>query len=104
MAGSNLHCLTALAAAVSARAGGSLHVLTFNDYLARGIVSIAFTLAPQAVILGTIPVAMGEALCFAPLRERVRALVWPQVGDRLQILPASLGEDLPYFAGLAVTF
>jgi glucokinase len=74
----------------------------YIHYLSRGIVSIAFTLAPEAVILGTIPVAMGEALCFAPLREQVRALVWSQVGARMQILPAALGEDLPYLAGLSV--
>lgn len=72
----------------------------FNEYLARGIVNLTFTLAPQAVILGTIAVAAGEELCFAPLRERVRAQLWPSFARRLQILPAALGEELPYKAGL----
>ncbi len=72
----------------------------FNDYLARGIVNLVFTLAPEAVILGTIAVAAGEALCFAPLRERVTAELWPLFARHLRILPAALGEELPYKAGL----
>jgi len=74
----------------------------FNEYLARGIVQIAFTLDPAAVILGTICVAAGEALCFEPVRERVRARLWPGFAERLSILPAALGDDLPYCAALCV--
>jgi glucokinase len=74
----------------------------WNDYLARGIVALAFVLAPQAVILGTIACAAGEELCFAPLRERVAARVWPLLGRELAILPSGLGDALPDHAGLAV--
>jgi glucokinase len=74
----------------------------WNEYLARGIVAVAFVLAPQAVILGTIARAAGEALCFAPLRERVASRVWPTLGRGLAILPAGLGDSLPDHAGLAV--
>lgn len=74
----------------------------FNRYLARGIVNLGFALAPQAVILGTIAVAAGEALCFGPLRERVRADLWPVLADNLQVLPATLGDELPVRAGLVV--
>ena len=52
------------------------------------------------MILGTIPVSAGETLCFAPLRERVAAQVWPILNRGLQILPAALGADLPDYAGL----
>ncbi|MCP5070680.1 MAG: ROK family protein [bacterium] len=74
----------------------------FNDYLARAIVHLAFTLAPECVVLGTIATAAGEALCLAPVREKVRARTWPAVGDKLRIEPSGLGDDLPYLAGLAV--
>ncbi len=72
----------------------------FNHYLARGIVSAVFTLAPDVVILGTIPSAAGEELCFAPLRRRVKAQLWPVFAQHLRILPAALGDELPYKAGL----
>ncbi|MBW2242978.1 MAG: ROK family protein [Deltaproteobacteria bacterium] len=74
----------------------------FNDYLARGIVHLAFTLAPECVVLGTIVTAAGEDLCLGPVREQVRARTWPAVGDPLRIEASALGEDLPYLAGLAV--
>jgi len=74
----------------------------FNDYLARAIVSLAFTLAPSVIILGTIAVAAGEALCFAPLRKRVREHLWAYHADELEIVPAALGDELPYASGLAV--
>jgi glucokinase len=72
----------------------------FNDYVARGIAAIAFILAPDRIILGTIAVAAGEDLCFAPLRERVRARVWPTIADGMEIVPAALGDDLADLAGI----
>jgi len=74
----------------------------WNAYLARGLVAVAFVLAPQVVILGTIASAAGEELCFRPLREQVAARVWPALGRGLAILPSGLGEALPDHAGLAV--
>ncbi len=74
----------------------------WNEYLARGIAALVFVLAPQAVILGTIASAAGEQLCFAPLRERVAARVWPLLGRGLAILPSGLGDSLPDHAGLAI--
>lgn len=72
----------------------------FNEYLARAIVHIAFAFAPQAVVLGTIAVAAGEKLCLGPVREKVERHVWPHQAPYMQILPASLGEELPYLAGI----
>jgi glucokinase len=74
----------------------------YNDYLARGLVALVFVLAPEVVILGTIPTAAGEALCLAPVREQVLARVWPLLGRGLAIVPSGLGERLPYYAGLCV--
>ncbi|MHA7837148.1 MAG: ROK family protein [bacterium] len=72
------------------------------DYLSRGLATLVMTLEPEVIVLGTIAVAAGEELCFAPLRERVAARLWPHQAARLSIVPAALGEDLPYRAGLAV--
>jgi hypothetical protein len=63
-------------------------------------VSLVFTLAPQAVVLGTIACAAGEELCFAPVRERVRARTWPALSQDLQILGAALGERTADLAGI----
>ena len=74
----------------------------FNQYLARAITTLVFALEPDVVVLGTIPVSAGETLCFAPLRERVAEQVWPVLGRDLKIVPASLGSELPDYAGLCV--
>ena len=59
-------------------------------------------LEPRRIVLGTIAVAAGEALCFAPLRAQLAARLWPQQTERLEIVPAALGERMPERAGLAV--
>ena len=81
-----------------AYAVGELDRLT--DYLARAIVPLQFTLAPDAILLGTIAVAAGEELFLAPLREKVRARSWAPPAFTSAIRLASLGEELPYRAGL----
>lgn len=93
-------------AIVSAARRGDAFALSemerFNRYLARGIVNLAFTLAPQLVILGTIAAAAGEELCLAPVRELVRRDLWSVIAEELTILSASLGDELPARAGLGV--
>jgi glucokinase len=74
----------------------------YNDYLARGLVAIAFTVAPDRIVLGTIPTAAGEALVFAPLRERFRRHVWPFLAERIEIVPSGLGKSLAAHAGIVV--
>jgi len=71
------------------------------DYVARGITAVVMALAPEAIVLGTIAVAAGE-MALAPIREQVAAHVWPHLARDLRILPAKLGGDLPYLAGLSV--
>ena len=72
----------------------------FSHYLARGIVQLVFSLAPDAIVLGTIAAAAGEELCIKPLREKVNAQLWPGFRDECAIVPAALGDDLPYLAAL----
>lgn len=72
------------------------------DHLALGIVPIVMAFDPERIVLGTIAVAAGDALCFAPLRERVVARLWAGQAERLAIVPAFLGDALPEHAALAV--
>jgi len=74
----------------------------YNDYLARGLTALVSVLAPEVVILGTIPSAAGEALCLGPVRAQVLARVWPRLARELRIVPSGLGPQLPYLAGLCV--
>ena len=74
----------------------------FNTYLAQALVNLTFALAPEVFVLGTIAVAAGEALCFAPVRERVAAHTWPSLSRGLRIVPAALGNQLADYAGLSV--
>ena len=74
----------------------------WNGYVARGIVWIAMALAPEVVVLGTIASAAGEALALGPIRAEVARRIWPHLAERLRILPAGLGESLPYHAGISV--
>ncbi len=72
----------------------------FNHYLARAIAWLGYALAPEVVVLGTIPTAAGEELCLAPVRAAVAEQLWPALADGLRILPSALGENLPYYAGI----
>ncbi len=74
----------------------------FNDYLARLLVILTFTLAPDVFVLGTIARAAGETLCLGPVRERVRAHVWDFLGQDLAIVPAALEDRLADLAGISV--
>ena len=69
--------------------------------LAR-LLHAAFALAPEVVVLGTIATAAGETLCFEPVRKRVAEQLWPVLGRELRIVPAGLGEDLAFYAGVCV--
>ncbi len=74
----------------------------YNDHLARGLTALVFTLAPEVVILGTIPSAAGEELCLAPVRAQVLARVWPILARDLKIVASGLGPRLPFLAGIGV--
>jgi predicted NBD/HSP70 family sugar kinase len=72
----------------------------WNRYLARGLIALAYVLAPEVFVLGTIATAAGEALCFDPLRRALAAGVWPSVARRSEIRGSALGEDGPFYAAL----
>ena len=89
----------------AARAGDAFALEEFAqwlDYLSRGLAQLVMTLEPERIVLGTIAVAAGEELCFAPLRDRLASALWPHQRDRIAIVPAALGDQLPLRAGLAV--
>jgi glucokinase len=97
--------ITARHLVAAARASDPEAVAEFarwREFVARGVATVAFTLAPSRILLGTIAVAAGEELCFEPLRARVRELVWPEISGGLEIVPAALGDDLAFLAGLCV--
>lgn len=91
-----------LAAAREGDAFARLELDRWLDLLARGLVPIVMAFDPARIVLGTIAVAAGEALCFEPLRARVAARLWSHQVERVAIVPAQLGERLPEQAALAV--
>jgi glucokinase len=74
----------------------------YNEHVARGLAIVTFALAPERIILGTIPTAAGDELCLDPIRAQMRSRLWPRFADRTEIVPAALGEALPYLAGVCV--
>jgi glucokinase len=89
----------------AARQGDALaleQLRRWTDLVSRGLAQIAFSLSPQAVILGTIAVAAGEALCFEPLRAALERRVWAHQAPGMKLLPAALGKEGPYLAGVCV--
>ncbi len=89
-----------LAAAREGDAFALAELARYNDHLARGITNLVFLLAPEVVILGTIPSAAGEELCLGPVREQVLARVWPVLARELRIVASGLGPRLPFLAGI----
>jgi glucokinase len=69
-------------------------------YLARGVVWASFAYAPDAIVLGTIAAAAGDALCLAPLRAEVAAHCWPDLVAGVRIEPAALWPDGASLAGV----
>ena len=74
----------------------------FNRYLAQTIVVLAFVLDPDAIVLGTIVAAAGDELVLDPVRRLVRQHAWGRIAEGLDLRAASLGTELPYYAGLCV--
>jgi glucokinase len=87
-----------VAAAGQGDAWAQAELSRWVDLLARGIVWTLFAYAPDAIVLGTIAAAAGEAQCLAPLRARVAAHCWPDLVAGVRISPAALW---PHGAALA---
>ncbi len=91
-----------LAAAREGDAFAEEELARWNGFVARGITGLVYALDPEVVILGTIAAAAGEALCLAPVREQVRARLWPELAATVRVVPAALGAALPELAGVCV--
>jgi glucokinase len=91
-----------VAAALEGDAFALEEMARWVHYLGRLVAITTFAFAPEVVVLGTIAVAAGEGLCFAPLRRQVAAHTWPHVTQHLRLVPAALGASLPAHSGLAV--
>lgn len=74
----------------------------YNHFLTRGLLNLVFTLAPEVVVLGTIPSRAGEELCVGPVRRAVLAALWPVLARDLRIVASGLGEELADYAGVGV--
>jgi glucokinase len=88
-----------------ARAGDAFakeELARFDHFLARLCAATIFALAPEVIVLGTIPTAAGDSLCFDPVRRQVAETTWPQIASGVRIVPAALGANLPSYSGLAV--
>lgn len=87
----------------AARAGDAFalaELARFNEILAQTLCILAAALAPEVFVLGTIAVAAGE-LCLGPVRALVQANTWARPNP-IAVVPAALGERLPFLAGLGV--
>lgn len=105
LAGGDRQQLTPEHLVKAAREGDAFALAEFDrwlELLSRGIVSVVMLIEPRRILLGTIAIAAGEALCFEPLRKRMKQILWPHQAERLEIMPGQLGDRLPERAGLAV--
>jgi glucokinase len=87
-----------------ARAGDEFSLEFLREtarYLALGLANLAYILNPERFILGTIAVGAG-GLLLEPLRAELRRLLWPALLEGLEVVPASLGDELGDRAALAV--
>jgi len=91
-----------VAAARDGDAFSCAELARYVEYLARALVMLCFTLAPRRIVLGTIPTAAGDALCLDPLRQRVRAALWPGLAREIEIVASGLGDELAFLAGIGV--
>ncbi len=89
-----------VAAALAGDAFAVEEFARWRGFVAQGLSAIAYALAPERIVLGTIAVAAGEALCFEPLRRELDADLWPSLRGKVEVVPAALGEERPYLAGL----
>ena len=93
-----------VAAALEGDAFALAEMARYDHYLGRLVAAAVFAFAPEVVVLGTIPTAAGDALCFDPVRRQVAAHTWPHVAHDLRIVPAALGPERAAYAALAAAW
>ena len=90
-----------VAAARMNEAACSAAVALAGEMLGRGIATLCMVTNPERVVLGTLAVHAADLLL--PVIERtVRERTWPRVHERLQIVPAELGDRAQDLAALCV--
>ena len=70
-------------------------------YLAIACITLTRLLDPQRIVLGGGMIAAGEQL-FGPVREHFKQQRWHLIEDRVQIVPAQLGNDAGLIGAAAV--
>lgn len=68
-------------------------------WMGRGLALLVDALNPQAIVLGSLAVALGEKV-LAPMREIVRQEALPQAAEACRMLPAALGSKIGDVAAL----
>lgn len=79
----------------AAQAGDAIAQALYRDFadkLSMLVMNLMYTLVPEAIIIGG-GVAKAGDLLFAPLRERLKAQLFPVHYQALQLLPAQFGAD-----------
>ncbi len=90
-----------IAAARAGDAACAHSVTQAGEMLGRGIAALCMVTNPERVVLGTLAVHAADLLL--PVIERVaRERSWPRVHERLQIVPAELGDRAQDLAALCV--
>jgi glucokinase len=72
------------------------------DALAQGLGHAVTLLAPRRVILGGGVSLIGETLWLAPIRRRLNQLVFPPFREGLEVVAATLGEEVVVHGALAL--
>lgn len=90
----------------AARAGNRLAQRAFHRACRAfgwAVAQAVTLLAPNVVVVGGGVSLVGERLWFEPLRHYVRQYVFPPLADRLQVVPAALGEQVVVHGVLSLT-
>jgi glucokinase len=67
-----------------------------------GLAQMTTLLAPDVIVVGGGVSLVGDDLWFAPLRHHVRRYVFPPLQEKLEIVPAALGEQVVVHGVLAL--
>src|SRR5262249_20676951 len=70
--------------------------------LAQAICQVIALLCPRRIVIGGGVSLMGERAFFAPVRHKVREMVFPPFAGLTDIVPAALGEEVVVHGAIAL--